>query len=461
MTCQVVRVGIFFDGTGNNLFNDEAGRSSNGVSNIGKLFRLYRDGEVIEGRKTTECEIVIHAIYVEGVGTNQGEDDYTSGLASGALGGRRIRLAIEQLTDILDEYPPNEYRREIDIFGFSRGAAMARDFINSLYGRIRLSKTLKIKFVGLFDTVGSFGLPGNDIDWKPITDEDTETDAIKYEMAGKTPPAEYYEPYNFNLSPQSAETIVHFIALDEYRKNFPLSDTQDAGFTYGFIGAHSDVGGGYRKKEKENVIVLQDTRLTVLAYQKQLNTQSYDAEIEGEWRCYSGGIDRATMESIPARCKAIRNVSDDLQNVALAAMHHLAVRPDIDVPFKPIEEVYPDLIAPENWTIEMQAYYERAVHNLSELKDYLAQGEMVSNGETGEFQEVRSRVHMKILGRYGHNSSAISSTEVNIPTPLGLMHRLANSITESLSNSPRRAGRNFVYKRAVFRNNTSKAVTKV
>ena len=99
MTCQVVRVGIFFDGTGNNLFNDEAGRSSNGVSNIGKLFRLYRDGEVIEGRKTTECEIVIHAIYVEGVGTNQGEDDYTSGLASGALGGRRIRLAIERLSN--------------------------------------------------------------------------------------------------------------------------------------------------------------------------------------------------------------------------------------------------------------------------------------------------------------------------------------------------------------------------
>ena len=48
MTCQVVRVGIFFDGTGNNLFNDEAGRSSNGVSNIGKLFRLYRDSEVID-----------------------------------------------------------------------------------------------------------------------------------------------------------------------------------------------------------------------------------------------------------------------------------------------------------------------------------------------------------------------------------------------------------------------------
>ncbi|WP_272947851.1 hypothetical protein [Rodentibacter pneumotropicus] len=35
MTCQVIRVGVFFDGTGNNLFNDEAKLSKNGVSNIG------------------------------------------------------------------------------------------------------------------------------------------------------------------------------------------------------------------------------------------------------------------------------------------------------------------------------------------------------------------------------------------------------------------------------------------
>ena len=36
MSCKVIRIGVFFDGTGNNLTNDEAGRSSNGVSNIGQ-----------------------------------------------------------------------------------------------------------------------------------------------------------------------------------------------------------------------------------------------------------------------------------------------------------------------------------------------------------------------------------------------------------------------------------------
>ncbi|MCQ9122391.1 hypothetical protein BKG95_07350 [Rodentibacter pneumotropicus] len=109
----------------------------------------------------------------------------------------------------------------------------------------------------------------------------------------------------------------------------------------------------------------------------------------------------------------------------------------------------------------MQAYYEQAVHNLSELKDYLTQGEMVSNGETGEFQETRSRVHMKILGRYGHNSAAIASVELSTPAPLGLMNRLVNGTAESISNPPRLVGWNSVYKRQVFKNNTNKAVEKV
>lgn len=57
MTCQVVRIGVFFDGTGNNLSNDEAGRSRNGISNIGKLYRLYRDGEHFEGKKLQNVKL--------------------------------------------------------------------------------------------------------------------------------------------------------------------------------------------------------------------------------------------------------------------------------------------------------------------------------------------------------------------------------------------------------------------
>ena len=79
MTCKVIRIGVFFDGTGNNLFNDEAGASSNGVSNIGKLYRLYQNGQILKGQKLTECEITVKAIYIEGVGTNAWKEDYSSG----------------------------------------------------------------------------------------------------------------------------------------------------------------------------------------------------------------------------------------------------------------------------------------------------------------------------------------------------------------------------------------------
>ncbi|VEH65790.1 Uncharacterized conserved protein [Rodentibacter pneumotropicus] len=253
MTCQVIRIGVFFDGTGNNLSNDEVGRSKNGVSNIGKLYRLYRDGERFKGQKITECEIVVKAIYIEGVGTINGNEDYSSGGAFGTLGGQRISRAISQIKTILAKYPAREYQQQIDVFGFSRGAAMARDFINSLSEDDEIKGIFK--FVGLFDTVGSFGFPGDDKNWKAKTKDFSEgnLEILVRDIFDSSPPEKYYEPYNFNLSPQSAEQIVHFVAMDEYRKNFPLTNTNGAGLTYEFIGAHSDVGGGYASVEKEKI----------------------------------------------------------------------------------------------------------------------------------------------------------------------------------------------------------------
>lgn len=136
MSCKVIRIGVFFDGTGNNLTNDEAGRSSNGVSNIGKLYHLYADNEILRGKTPTECLIYIKAIYIEGVGTINNEDDYATGGGAGTLGAQRINQAIEQLSEIRDQFPKSEYKCYIDVFGFSRGAAMARDFINEMYRNI-------------------------------------------------------------------------------------------------------------------------------------------------------------------------------------------------------------------------------------------------------------------------------------------------------------------------------------
>ena len=326
MSCKVIRIGVFFDGTGNNLTNDEAGRSSNGVSNIGKLYRLYADNEILRGKTPTECLIYIKAIYIEGVGTINNEDDYATGGGAGTLGAQRINQAIEQLSEIRDQFPKSEYKCYIDVFGFSRGAAMARDFINEMYRKHR-RLIFTFKFVGLFDTVGSFGLAGNNINYKPITNEDTETDTIKYETSGATFPSRYYEPYNFNLSPRSAEKIVHFIALDEYRKNFPLSDTQGAGLSYYFIGAHSDIGGGYANVEYESLF---DYALgnNLIQAEKKLGKPEDGIQFGKDWQCkvdenvYGNS---SPYNNFRILCRGSREVTDDLQKVTLVAMYNLAI----------------------------------------------------------------------------------------------------------------------------------------
>ncbi len=120
--------------------------------------------------------------------------------------------------------------REIDIIGFSRGAAAAREFAWKISSyRVRdndgFAVRPTIRFLGLFDTVYSIGLPGNDID-------------LGYE----------------NRLPENIEHIRHAIATGERRLGFELTSIKPSkGYRphigtrveKEFPGAHSDVGGGY------------------------------------------------------------------------------------------------------------------------------------------------------------------------------------------------------------------------
>jgi len=73
MPCKQFRVGVFFDGTGNNKANDKVlGKESN----IALLSDLYKEETITEGLPLGVCERTSKMIYIEGVGTNAGEDDY-------------------------------------------------------------------------------------------------------------------------------------------------------------------------------------------------------------------------------------------------------------------------------------------------------------------------------------------------------------------------------------------------
>lgn len=274
-----LRIGVFFDGTANNTFKHKGGKSAleealaecspeeqqilleqcfegalpdglnnsekNDITNIGKARELYK--------LPTKSELNV-AVYVEGIGTTEGQDDATAGLAADK-GDTSSAVRVEQTcqTQIVAEVkkqlerilPTIEciHKVEFDVFGFSRGASAARQFVNRIdqKGDHPLVETMaadpdiplkasfdwvsrsdvRIQFVGLFDTVVSSYLWGK---------------------------------RNVTLAPDCAERVVHIVAADEWRYHFDLTRiTDDAAgtaiadnFTEVIIpGAHSDIGGGY------------------------------------------------------------------------------------------------------------------------------------------------------------------------------------------------------------------------
>ena len=223
--------GIFFDGTGNNI-NDKPST----ITNIAKLYKVYGESDTPAIRK----------LYVRGVGSEKHKNDndrlggqnvFSNGIdrmfggAFGSGGHERIEFMLDQVNTILRERP-DVTRLTFDVFGFSRGAALARHFVNVLRKKPLHAKQ-SIRFLGIFDTVGSFGLPGNNND-----------------------------NFDFRIPKNSVKYIYHLVAENELRKNFDLQsirpnsstplDHDDSSCTGNrwaveilCPGVHSDIGGGY------------------------------------------------------------------------------------------------------------------------------------------------------------------------------------------------------------------------
>lgn len=121
----------------------------------------------------------------------------------------------------------------LDVFGFSRGATQARVFCNWLMalmdGDRLCGVPAQIRFLGLFDTVASVGIP--------------DSAGGDGHFAWATPSA---------LRVPSHVQCVHYIAMHENRTSFPLDSLRgpDGALPgnhkqYALPGMHSDVGGGY------------------------------------------------------------------------------------------------------------------------------------------------------------------------------------------------------------------------
>jgi hypothetical protein len=223
MKNSIISVGVFFDGTGNNGLNATSPRKPqknnesyySNTTNIYKLFELFTGNE---------------KIYIEGIGTVTGAEDSDFAMAtcqnpagySGYSSDDKLEKAFAFIKGKMQDQT-KEYH--FYIYGFSRGSMLARNFCYEILKTDSILGTVKVKFLGVFDTVES--APFND--------------------------------YNVTVLPQT-ERALHICAVNECRYFFPLtgifddskemkdtiSETENAIWKEIFVpGAHADVGGGY------------------------------------------------------------------------------------------------------------------------------------------------------------------------------------------------------------------------
>jgi uncharacterized protein (DUF2235 family) len=184
---------------------------------------LYDDQEQDDETNVARfCEAYEGAIwYVAGPGTRYGKVGRVIGGLTGAGSFDRVDAAYEQLCE---NFAAGE--TTIDIVGFSRGAALALDFANRIRqdgvrrpGSKEVAVDLPpIRCVGLWDLVGSFGVPIGRV-------------FQKVNLGHKL------------TLPENVEYCFHAMAIDERRQTFRVTRVLNA-YEVWFRGVHSDVGGG-------------------------------------------------------------------------------------------------------------------------------------------------------------------------------------------------------------------------
>lgn len=191
------------------------------------------------------------ALYLTGVGSSGGRLAQAWNGATGTGTSERIMEAYRFLAEF------HEHDNQLFLFGFSRGAFAARSLagfldcvglpspprrlgaleLNALYERYRQQtqhqplpsghKRVEVNFLGVWDTVGA--------------------------LAFGAPLARWHK-----ISPGNVKQVAHALALDERRSSFQPefwknNDTHTVVDEMWFLGAHSNVGGGYANKELSNI----------------------------------------------------------------------------------------------------------------------------------------------------------------------------------------------------------------
>ena len=295
-----IAIGVFFDGTLNNKTNtderkknteaykdygedpDDNNSYNNDWSNVARLWDAYD---------------INSSVYVEGIGTLDKQADVNDGFMYGEkdtgivakvkLGSERIaKRAMKIKTKKGPDFEINTLT--IDVFGFSRGAAAARMFANEIWKynsgtddvvleeftksklNIKLPK-IKLRFIGIYDTVSSF-------DESNFSSDTVYDDQVKNKLLLKL---------NGSLG-----YVAHLTAENEYRKMFPLTNSKSmtSGIELTLPGCHSDIGGGYNDKDKEEVVIEGSYTTYVKQDRDRMIDQGWYRPEQMKWRVGSSRV---------------------------------------------------------------------------------------------------------------------------------------------------------------------------
>lgn len=256
------------------------GSAANELTNVQKLFELYSQDKYL-----SDPNVFTHAEYVTGIGTGNSkniepadESTFGQGLGIGQYGvTAKVTTGVKQLSDNMHMIVSQIFAQlgddvdginkiQFDVFGFSRGAAAARHFINVVldgeqgefaqafskacqksgvplaYGfdwdeADEAKANCEITFAGLFDTVASV------------------VDLLSFDFSTHHDNGDV----RLWLDPQRVRCAVHLTADPsiECRYNFSLNhlnSVDSAAHFHEFVlpGAHSDIGGGYHSRLSYN-----------------------------------------------------------------------------------------------------------------------------------------------------------------------------------------------------------------
>ncbi|WP_269688513.1 MULTISPECIES: PAAR domain-containing protein [Halopseudomonas] len=242
----------FFDERPDNSYGNE-------LSNVALLYELYKDDS--QRRIEPVATQASIKVYIEGAGSKAGEDDATMGMAFGqgetgvvervkqspAEIAERLQMLVSANPSIVVE------KVEFDIFGFSRGAAAARHFANEvLQAEAGVVATKLDPKDPIFSPSFSHE---NSLSINFIGVFDTVA-AIGDPAQGHLSVGDDYNPgVNLYLPPGCARKVVHLTAADEHRHNFSLNRVDEAHEELVLPGVHSNLGGGYPTLTYERLVI--------------------------------------------------------------------------------------------------------------------------------------------------------------------------------------------------------------